>query len=156
MPTATEAAMTMSSKRRTANCGYESPMDEHPPFGMATASPRPGISPLQQPQASRRAGAAGEGNQPRSYSLNGVVEAARNTRPKIGIRERIRCYQWTWFTMTMVCIGSLFVDLTVGNMRFCRTFTLFTSTLFSFPLASLIRTLQLRTSDELSDLHVFR
>lgn len=39
-----------------------------------------------------------------SSSLNGMVTKARNLRNrKVGIKDRIACFQWTWFTMTMVC-----------------------------------------------------
>ena len=49
--------------------------------------------------------------QPRTLStassLNGMVSKARNMGRrhgrKVGIRDRIDCFQWTWFTMTMVC-----------------------------------------------------
>ncbi|AEO61684.1 hypothetical protein MYCTH_2312085 [Thermothelomyces thermophilus ATCC 42464] len=35
-------------------------------------------------------------------SLNGVVTRARGTGRKVGWRDRVACFQWTWFTMTMV------------------------------------------------------
>ncbi|KAI2610416.1 voltage-dependent anion channel-domain-containing protein [Hypoxylon sp. NC1633] len=44
---------------------------------------------------------------PDSESLAGMISNARGSRPgnKIGIRDRICCHQWTWFTMTMATGG---------------------------------------------------
>jgi hypothetical protein len=47
---------------------------------------------------------------PSVESLNGVMLRARRGVRKVGIRDRIGCFQWTWFTMTMVvCFLCLFV-----------------------------------------------
>ncbi|KAL2148223.1 hypothetical protein VTH82DRAFT_3949 [Thermothelomyces myriococcoides] len=34
-------------------------------------------------------------------SLNGAVLRARGLGRKVGWRDRVACFQWTWFTMTM-------------------------------------------------------
>jgi hypothetical protein len=44
-------------------------------------------------------GTGGGGGPPQS--LNGAVVRADGVR-KVGLRDRIGCFQWTWFTMTMV------------------------------------------------------
>lgn len=97
----TPTAAVAPDRRRPANCGYESPDDDHPPPGM-TASPRPGrMQQKQQQQVFRRP--FGDGGLPRNYSLNDVVSRAKDVSPKVGIRDRIGGFQWTGFTMTMVC-----------------------------------------------------
>ncbi|KAK3387134.1 voltage-dependent anion channel-domain-containing protein [Podospora didyma] len=89
-----------------AECGYESPED--------TSNNNNNSSP---PRDSRHAalirpnGHLPHDDEPYAnpYSLNGVLsKASRMTRGgggKVGIRDRIACYRWTWFTMTMATGG---------------------------------------------------
>jgi hypothetical protein len=46
---------------------------------------------------------------PNADSLAKMIADARrgSYSGKVGIRDRISCYQWTWFTMTMVRPSSL-------------------------------------------------
>ena len=83
-------------------CGYESPDEEHLPSMIGL---RPARAPLfdaekaiiQTPPAFTRP----------TSSLNDVVEKARNMKGlgKVSLRDRIGCFQWTWFTMTMATGG---------------------------------------------------
>ncbi|KAH6656680.1 voltage-dependent anion channel-domain-containing protein [Truncatella angustata] len=79
--------------------GYVTPREEQ-----YTAGVSPGES--SSPQG-KRAFAAQQQQHPNAESLARMIAAAR--RPsyagKVGIRDRISCYQWTWFTMTMATGG---------------------------------------------------
>ena len=78
--------------------GYESPDEEHPPPMGARC--RPAIIPTPDLEAGNN------GSFPFSNpsSLDGMVTKAKDMKPnrKVGIRDRVSCHQWTWFTMTMV------------------------------------------------------
>ncbi|KAK7417128.1 hypothetical protein QQX98_004731 [Neonectria punicea] len=107
-----------------AGTGYESPSEDNvPPFFTpssssvnATASPGsvPALVPVsRRPVSAQRPSYIAE-NGSRTLnglshghslgsSLNHVMASAEKTSPnhKVGIRDRIACYQWTYFTMTM-------------------------------------------------------
>lgn len=114
------------------SCGYESPEDDRLPPGMSSAlGPRrvqssPGPGPA--PRSNNKTGLRG-------YSLNGVLSRTKNMRDpgrKVGIRDRIKCFQWTWFTMTMVC-DCLVVLFSSFRFLFWSSFSLY-SVLCGFPL----------------------
>jgi hypothetical protein len=112
--------------------GYESPSEEHPPFFSHVASapaapngnangdtrrlavPRPALT--QRPSyiaaiAPEDVNGSNQGR-PRlvnhsstitSHSLNHVMATSEKTQSqKVGIRDRIACYQWTYFTLVGV------------------------------------------------------
>jgi hypothetical protein len=88
---------------KTRSGGYESPDDEHQFFGPPQ---RLKSSPAAIPQRRHHATASLlERGEPSSShaSLNHLTLKAKNMRGKVGIRDRIACFQWTWFTMTMAC-----------------------------------------------------
>ncbi|KAK0705298.1 voltage-dependent anion channel [Lasiosphaeris hirsuta] len=75
--------------------GYESPEDDH--FSGVQAS---GI--YRQDRAADR----NTDTDLEPASLNGMVtKANRMSGRKVGIRDRIGCFRWTWFTMTMATGG---------------------------------------------------
>lgn len=84
--------------------GYESPTEETPSGSVS----RDGAPGLQLPISVRalRSPASTRGNLPTngpdagSSSLNGMLcKMEMISSRKVGIRDRIACYQWTWFTM---------------------------------------------------------
>ena len=76
-----------------AACGYESPEDDssppEPPFRRQDSD--------TDPESAARAFES-------PSSLTGMINKANGmTRGrKVSILDRIACFQWTWFTMTMV------------------------------------------------------
>lgn len=105
-----------------ASTGYESPSEENPPppfiAGAGHATPAPTNRPvaLTRPALVQRpsyvAAAAPDDHRnparmlnsastPTSNSLNHVMAVAEKspTTPKVGIRDRIACHRWTYFTM---------------------------------------------------------
>ncbi|KAL2019111.1 hypothetical protein VTK56DRAFT_10062 [Thermocarpiscus australiensis] len=109
-----------SGGRSKSISGYESPEDlpptplSAPPAAAAAAVPPSFSVPpraIRRTQTEHAAARAGGSyfpvvNSP-AASLNGAVMRARNMtgQRKVGLRERIGCYQWTWFTMTMATGG---------------------------------------------------
>ncbi|KAL2694425.1 hypothetical protein Neosp_001002 [[Neocosmospora] mangrovei] len=103
--------------------GYESPSEENPPFiagpGVATPAPndrpvavtrpplvqRPSYIAAVAPDDPRRnpTRMLNNASTPTSNSLNHVMAIAEKSpvTPKVGIRDRIACHRWTYFTMTM-------------------------------------------------------
>ncbi|KAK6701338.1 hypothetical protein SNK04_011268 [Fusarium graminearum] len=110
--------------------GYESPSEEHPPFFTAAAPaahdgktnqnprrlavPRPALTQRPSYIAAIAFEDANGNNQSRprlvnqsstitAHSLNHVMATVEKTPQsrKIGLRDRIACYQWTYFTLTM-------------------------------------------------------
>ncbi|RSL42358.1 hypothetical protein CEP53_012231 [Fusarium sp. AF-6] len=102
--------------------GYESPSEENPPFiaGAGDATPvqidRP-VTAVRPPLVQRPSYIAAiapddrrnptrmlnSASTPTSNSLNHVMAIAEKSpvTPKVGIRDRIACHRWTYFTMTM-------------------------------------------------------
>ena len=91
----------MARKPSVAACGYDSPDEEHHPLPTSPHPPgrrhvecvvdgvaRPSIitTTLSGPS-----------------SLNDMITRSKEMRfgQKVGLRDRIACYQWTFFTMTM-------------------------------------------------------
>ncbi|KAM7212019.1 voltage-dependent anion channel domain containing protein [Rhypophila decipiens] len=96
--------------------GYESPEDDHfPPLPTHNGSGSPAAASAlwassrdhnpKSPGAPRPPPAPSARSEP--CSLNGMLSETRDMRNliKVGIRDRIGCYQWTWFTMNMATGG---------------------------------------------------
>jgi hypothetical protein len=104
--------------------GYESPSEENPPFiaGAGDATPAPNDRPVavtrpplvqrpsyiaaaapDDPRTDRRnpTRMLNNASTPTSNSLNHVMAIAEKSpvTPKVGIRDRIACHRWTYFTM---------------------------------------------------------
>ncbi|KAF4984669.1 hypothetical protein FZEAL_185 [Fusarium zealandicum] len=118
-----------------------SPSEEHPPFFSSTSAPSaPEGQPVAHANVSRPSivhrpsymafsapqehASDGDTQRPRrllnnsstltSNSLSNIMESAGKAAAnhKIGIRDRIACYQWTYFTMTMSTGGVVKYDAT--------------------------------------------
>ncbi|KAI0389720.1 voltage-dependent anion channel-domain-containing protein [Xylariaceae sp. FL0594] len=114
------SAPTLSNGQDEAGNGYRSPTDSN---GSSSLVRRGGVAAADQEeeeeQEEEQAGAAdSDDNTDPLYethrqqrdpdSLGRIISAARQDaepRGKIGIRDRICCFQWTWFTMTMATGG---------------------------------------------------
>lgn len=86
--------------------GYESPADDErlfirEPHRMQSS---PAALPQHRPNASSTGFVEREDPSPPHASLNDLVLKAKNMR-SVGIRDRIACFRWTWFTMTMATGG---------------------------------------------------
>ncbi|KAM0427028.1 hypothetical protein ACHAPT_007926 [Fusarium lateritium] len=100
--------------------GYESPSEENPPFLSGDATPvsngrsarpplvqRPSYVAATPPNGDRDAvrnfTRVNNASTPTSNSLNHVMAIAEKSpvTPRVGIRDRIACHRWTYFTMTM-------------------------------------------------------
>jgi len=85
-------------------CGYESPGDDAHFVRQDRKSQNP-ISDLDSdpdpdPESAARSPLPRPASSP--SSLNGMLERAANlSSHKVTIKDRIACFQWTWFTMTM-------------------------------------------------------
>lgn len=95
----------------TSLSGYESPED------LESGPPTPMSAPVGNNTGLPQGNSKGTANTSKTYaqrrdifgsppeSLNGAVLRARKMAMgsrKVGVRERIGCFQWTWFTITMV------------------------------------------------------
>ncbi|KAM7208606.1 malic acid transport protein [Naviculisporaceae sp. PSN 640] len=98
----------ITRSRTSPISGYESPEDDNYPVSPSRPATRwasPSRDHLQHP--AKRSGSIRPPPAPSARSvpcsLNGMLLETRDLRRlKVGIRDRISCYQWTWFTMNMV------------------------------------------------------
>ncbi|KAF5658358.1 malic acid transport [Fusarium heterosporum] len=120
------ASVSVLSPASALATGYESPSEENPPFFSAVATPatapetrrpvvpRPALA--QRPSygaalapgdtdgnSQRPARLLHHGSTLTSNSLNNVMAKAETSPEgrKVGLRDRIACHRWTYFTMTM-------------------------------------------------------
>ncbi|KAB5582491.1 hypothetical protein GE09DRAFT_269487 [Coniochaeta sp. 2T2.1] len=88
------------------NTGYESPDEQHhfvrEPHRMRSC---PATVPHRRHNNAREEILEGQEPEHQSHaSLNDLVLGARKMK-NVGIRDRVACVQWTWFTMTMATGG---------------------------------------------------
>lgn len=88
-------------------CGYESPSELEDGYITPDPTPhRPGASGPSWSHASASRRQNGGGNSPMKASMDDILNKGRNlSKRKVSLRDRITCYQWTWFTMTMATGG---------------------------------------------------
>lgn len=88
-------------------CGYESPSELEDGYITPDPTPhRPGASGPSWSHASASRRQNGGSNSPMKASMDNILSKGRNlSKRKVSLRDRITCYQWTWFTMTMATGG---------------------------------------------------
>lgn len=99
---------SLSRSRSSPISGYESPEDDNYPVLSSLPTTRWASPSRDHHQHSAKI--SGSRRPPPApsapsvpCSLNGMLlETREKRRLKVGIRDRISCYQWTWFTMNMV------------------------------------------------------
>ncbi|KAI1506736.1 voltage-dependent anion channel [Biscogniauxia marginata] len=91
-------ALSSQVNLEVAENGYITPREDF--FTRGASSPNPLDRDLKNPSNHFR-------GPPNAESLARMISNARKDKhgKKIGIRDRICCYQWTWFTMTMATGG---------------------------------------------------
>ncbi len=88
----------MQSQNRATGSGYESP-DEQNAFSTTGYFPARNFASDPEKAVSR------QGTVLSPSSLDNMITRTKGVKGagKVGLRDRIACHQWTWFTMTMVC-----------------------------------------------------
>ncbi|KAH7627038.1 voltage-dependent anion channel-domain-containing protein [Sordaria sp. MPI-SDFR-AT-0083] len=101
-------------------CGYESPSELEDGYITPDPAPhRPGASGPSWSNSSASRRPNGGGNSPMKASMDDILNKGRNlSKRKVSLRDRITCYRWTWFTMTMATGG-------VANVLYSSRFILF-------------------------------
>ena len=89
--------MTISAA--TPQCGYESPTED---FFQSVSAPC--LVNRRNDDLEKATSGYSPAPSPLPANLNSMVTKANKMKPegKVSIRDRIACYQWTWFTMNMV------------------------------------------------------
>ncbi|KUI67603.1 Malic acid transport protein [Cytospora mali] len=96
----------MTSQRVPPALGYESPTEHTVTSALATNHLMHRLSELEQSQRQRQN--VGQNELPReAMNMDDLVSQSGklgNSKP-VGIKDRIACFQWTWFTSTMATGG---------------------------------------------------
>ncbi|KAF6819972.1 c4-dicarboxylate transporter malic acid transporter [Colletotrichum sojae] len=108
--------MAPASAKVVADCGYQTPDEQNRPSYFASPTPSPAVTsrrpafvphpsygPVLPPDGEAEAGAGpgpeGTGEEDINRGNLGARLEKRSSRGKVGIRDRISCHRWTWFTM---------------------------------------------------------
>ncbi|KAF6833134.1 C4-dicarboxylate transporter/malic acid transporter [Colletotrichum musicola] len=108
--------MAPASAKVVADCGYQTPDEQNRPSYFASPTPSPAVTsrrpafvphpsygPVLPPDGEGEAGAGPGPEGPGEEDTNrGNLDARlekSSSRGKVGIRDRISCHRWTWFTM---------------------------------------------------------